>query len=61
MASRLMACFTRPVRISSETTYKIDKILVKGVRRSFREYLFRWRGYSRDFETWVPAFSVKDI
>jgi len=33
-----------PVRISKETTYKIDKILDKRVRRGIRQYLVRWKG-----------------
>jgi len=50
-----------PVRISKKTTYKIDKILDKRVRRGLREYLVRWRGYSHDFDSWIPASSAKNI
>ena len=50
-----------PLRISKETTYKIDKILYKRVRPSIKEYLVHWRGYSKDFDSWIPASSVKDI
>jgi len=49
------------VRISKETTYKKDKILDKLVRRAIKEYLVRWRGYKKDFDSWIPASSVKDI
>jgi len=37
-----------PVRITKRTTYKIDKILDKRVRRGILEYLVRWRRYSAD-------------
>jgi len=40
-----------PVRIPKQTTYKIDEILFKRVRRGIKEYLFRWRGYGKDFDS----------
>jgi len=50
-----------PVRISKGTTYKIDKILDKLVRRDIKEFLVRWKGYSKDFDSWIPASSAKEI
>jgi len=50
-----------PVRITEQTTYKIDKILDKRVRRGIQEYLVRWQGYNKDFDSWIPASSVKNI
>jgi hypothetical protein len=49
----------RPVSISSRTNYKIDKILKKRRRRGILEYLVRWKVYNSDFDSWVPASSVK--
>jgi hypothetical protein len=50
-----------PVRISKQTTYKIDKILKKRVRRGILEYLIRWRGYSADFDSWVPTTDITSV
>ena len=49
-----------PVGITTRTTYKIDKILDKRVRRGIREYLVRWQEYIRDFDSWVPASSFDE-
>ena len=50
-----------PARITKQTAYKIDKILDTRVRRGITEYLVRWRGYTKDFDSWIPAYSVKNI
>ena len=50
-----------PVRVTSRTVYKMDKILDKRIRRGSSEYLVRWRGYSIDFDSWIPASDVKDL
>jgi len=52
---------TDPVSITDRTSYKLDKILDKRVRRGIREYLIRWRGYNKEFHSWVSATSVKNV
>jgi len=50
-----------PVRITKQTTYKIDKILDKRVGRGILEYLVRWRGYCAVFDSWVPATDIQSV
>jgi hypothetical protein len=50
-----------PIRITERTTYKIDKILRKRVRRGIPEYLVRWRGYGPEFDSWVTTSEIKSI
>jgi len=49
------------VRISKETTYKIDKILDKRVGCGNKEYIVRWKGFGKYFDSWIPESSVKDV
>jgi len=49
------------VHVTRRTVHKMDKILYKCVRRGILEYLVRWRRYSKDFDSWIPASSVRDI
>ena len=50
-----------PVSITKQTTYKIDKILDKRVRRGILEYLVRWEGYSADFDSSVSASDIQFV
>jgi hypothetical protein len=40
-----------PVRITSRTTFKINKILDKRVSRGIPEVLVSWQGDGRDFDS----------
>jgi len=50
-----------PVRITDRTSCKIDNIIDKKVRRGIRVFLVRWRAYSKEFDSSVPATGVKII
>jgi len=49
------------VRVTRSSVYKRDKILDERVRPGIREYLVRWRDYSRHFDSWIQASSFKDV
>jgi len=44
-----------PIPITKQTTYKIDKLLDKRVRRGIQEYLVRWQGSNNGFDSWMSA------
>jgi hypothetical protein len=48
------------VRVTKRSVYKKDKILDKRYRNGILEYLVHWKGYRRDFDSWVPAAGVKN-
>ena len=50
-----------PVRVTNRSVYKIDKILDISYRNGILEYPVHWKGYRRDFDSWIPAASVKNI
>jgi len=41
--------------------HNIDNILLKRYTQGILEYFLKWKGYPRSFDSWVPAFSVKNI
>jgi len=49
------------VRVTKRSVYKIDKLVDKRYRNGILEYLIHWKGYRRDFNSWVPAASVQNI
>lgn len=38
----------------SEKVYYVEKILDFRVRGNIREYLLKWRNYSKKYNTWEP-------
>ena len=49
-----------PVHVRKRANYALDKKLRKRVRRGILEYLVRWRRYNSDFDSWIPASSIKN-
>jgi len=50
-----------PVRITNQTTHKINKIIDKCVRRCIQVCLVPWQGYNKDFDSWIHASSLNNI
>ena len=50
-----------PVRITTRSTFQIDKILRRRVRRGIPYYLDRGKGYGSNFDSWVPASEIQEI
>jgi len=48
-------------RVTRRTIYKMHKIIDPRFKRGILEDLVRWRGYSKDFDSCIPAPSVKDV
>jgi hypothetical protein len=50
-----------PVIITKNTVYHIDKILRKRVRNGCSEVFVKWRRYTDEFKSWIPAKGVKNM
>ena len=50
-----------PVRITKQTQFQIDKILASRTRRGIKQLLVRWKGFNRDFDSWIPASDIQKI
>jgi hypothetical protein len=48
-----------PVIDTKNTVYQIDKILCNRVRNGSVEVFVKWSGYPSEFNSWIPAKSLK--
>jgi hypothetical protein len=49
------------VRLTDNTEFHIDEILKRRGKGEKLEYFVKWRGYDDNFNSWVPASSVKRL
>ena len=50
-----------PVRVTNQTQFQIDKILATRTKRGIKQHLVRWKGYKKDFDSWIPASNIRKI
>ena len=46
------------VDTGEDPEYEIERILNSRIRRGFKEYLIRWKGYDSTEDTWEPASAM---
>ena len=49
-----------PVVVDGEEEWIVDKILQHRVRGKTTYYLVRWKGFTRDHDTWEPEKNLKN-
>ena len=43
-----------PIEIEGEPEYKVEEVLDSRLKRGKLEYLVKWSGYTKDYNTWEP-------
>lgn len=49
------------VRLADNTEFQIDNILKRRGKGKKLEYFVKWKGYGDDFNSWIPASTVKRL
>ena len=49
------------INADASTEYQIEKILRERKKNGKKEMLVRWLGYSKEFDSWVPAENITDV
>ena len=47
--------------IGDDVVYKVEKILKKHKRRNITEVLVKWKGWGKNFNSWIPEYDLQDI
>jgi len=40
--------------------YEVEKVLKERIRNKKKEYFVKWKGYSSEFNSWIPAENLKN-
>lgn len=53
--------YEQELQKSTQTVYRIEKVLKrKTVKNGQKQILVKWKGYNKDFNTWIPLSDLQD-
>ena len=56
------AAFIKPELLKAkQDVFRIDKVIRRSRDYKKKRALVKWKGYSDDFNTWIPIKDLKDI
>ena len=46
---------------TTQTKYRIEKVLKKRNRNGVKEVLVKWSGYNKEFNSWIPLNNLQSV
>ena len=51
--------YKQELQKAKQETFRIQKVLKKRTRNGVKELYVKWKGYSNDFNTWIPDSDLR--
>ena len=51
--------YKQELQKAKQDTFRIEKVLKKRTRNGTKELYVKWKGYSNDFNTWIPDSDLR--